>query len=251
MRKVNITCIFLLISFSIHAEEIRLTLYDDGRSCPGNCDSHVVFHASLNGTEFAHSPTTKIAPFRHCTSGTQCRVCLASGLKQCIEVMYRGGGPSPKTLDLTPAFFLERCPQSTTLPVLQKKCEELRLAAKLLDGRVNCFKETENTTCKSIMARAQKAKEDDQTLYDECQNVGEARFNASQPKKKQRSLSCAYEKYGTGGPNSKGNTWRRLLPAACRPGTYVGRDGLDCCNGTPSSDGPLLRECRSFYIAIH
>ena len=35
---------------------MRLTMYDDGRSCPANCDAHVVFHSDDNGTPNAHLP---------------------------------------------------------------------------------------------------------------------------------------------------------------------------------------------------
>lgn len=249
MKQVMMVCILLLLPVSTQAEEIRLTLYDDGRSCPGNCDAHVVFHPSLNGTEFAHLPSSVTIPFQRCVSGATCQICFSSGLKQCLDVMYRGGGPSPKTFDLTPAFYAERCPTSSTFPILQKKCSEFKSAEKSLDGKINCFKNPDENTCKVIMATAKKAQEQDKRFYEECITLGEKKFNSTQPKEKQRSLSCAYEKYGTGGPNSKGHTWRRLLPGACRTGTYVGRDGLDCCNGIPFTDGPLGRECRSFYVS--
>src|SRR5687767_14716582 len=42
-------------------------------------------------------------------------------------------------------------------------------------------------------------------------------------------------------------TWKKLLPGVCRPGTFVGRNGLDCCSRNLSADGPLGAECIRFY----
>jgi hypothetical protein len=47
--------------------------------------------------------------------------------------------------------------------------------------------------------------------------------------------------------NNNGTVNASLLPAACRDGTFVGRDGLDCCSGSVLHDGPLGTECRDFY----
>lgn len=46
---------FLIVLFSDHpasAREMQLTIYDDGYSCPANCDAHVVFAPSDNGTRY-------------------------------------------------------------------------------------------------------------------------------------------------------------------------------------------------------
>jgi hypothetical protein len=119
--------------------------------------------------------------------------------------------PYRKTFDFTPAFYEQQCPQSS-------------------------------------MSIAKERQAADRPLYEQCKNVGETQFNRGRPIAHQRSIGCAYEKRGTGGPNSKGKTWKRLLPGACRDNTFVGRDGLDCCNGNPISDGPLDIECRGFYL---
>jgi hypothetical protein len=227
--------------------EVRLTIYDDGLSCPGNCDAHVVFHSTLNGTQYAHNPASKSVPFEKCVTGQLCNICFASDLKQCMKVMYRGGGPTKMTFDFTPNFYAENCPASDSHPLLQKKCKKLRSAEQALSGRTNCIKNPSDHRCSQLIKVAIAAEVADEPLYKSCLAKGERQFNATQPKDKQRSLGCAYEKHGTGGPNSNGTTWRRLLPAACRKGTFVGRDGLDCCNGIPFADGPLGKECRSFY----
>lgn len=53
----------LLLASNIHAADIKLTLYDDGLSCPENCDAHVVFHSALNGTKHAHAPVSPPGQF--------------------------------------------------------------------------------------------------------------------------------------------------------------------------------------------
>jgi hypothetical protein len=242
-----LVALFIFVFTPVHSDEVRLTVYDDGLSCPGNCDAHVVFHSALNGTQYAHHVETTPPPFRKCISGQTCQICFASGLKQCMDVMYRGDGPSKMTFDFTPSFYSENCPGTDSYPLLQEKCKELKAAEHALAGRINCIKDPNNDRCSQLISAAKAAKEIDAPLYQSCLLQGEKKFNTTQPKERQRSLGCAYEKHGTGGPNSKGTTWRKLLPAVCREGTFVGRDGLDCCNGIPFVDGPLGRECRSFY----
>lgn len=237
----------ILLPLQSAAEAVRLTIYDDGMSCPGNCDAHVVLHPSLNGTEFAHAPATPKSPYSKCTDGAPCELCLVSGHQQCLSVMYRGAGPTLMTFDLTPAFYEQACPSASTIPLLQTKCNEISKAAAGLTGSVNCISEPANPLCKALMDAENRRRAEDQPLYEQCKTLGEAKFNAAQEQSKHRSNDCAYESKATGGPNSKGTTWRRLLPGACRLGTFVGRDGLDCCNGNPVSDGPLGLECRAFY----
>ncbi len=247
MRIFAISLFLLLFAHQSSAETVRLTVYDDGMSCPGECDAHVVFHPSMNGTEFAHDPATPKTPYLKCTNGAQCEICFSSGKQQCLTVLYRGAGPTKNTFDLTPAFYDQACPTASTHPALESKCREIAKAAASLSGRINCIRETAHQQCKTLIDGETLKREADQPHFELCRKLGEAKFNATQVESKRRSNDCAYEATGTGGPNSKGTTWRKLLPGACRPGTFVGRDGLDCCNGNPSSDGPLGIECRGFY----
>ena len=241
--------LFTLGSPLAHSTEgIRLTIYDDGLSCPGNCDAHVVFQSSLNGTEFAHAIATPKPPYSACKVDADCQICFSAGGQQCINVMYRSAGPTAMTFDLTPAFYEEACPKAKPFPALQSKCDEIAKGAAGLADRTNCIQDAAKPGCKSVVDAARLHQDEDRLLYDECKAKGEAKFNATRTKDKRRSNNCAYEFAGTGGPNSKGTTWRRLMPGACRPGTFVGRDGLDCCNGRPISDGPLGIECRGFYL---
>jgi hypothetical protein len=230
------------------AQTVRLTMYDDGLSCPGNCDAHVVFDPSMNGTQFAHAPGSETMPFAKCAAGADCRICLSAGNKQCMTVVYRGGGPSPMTFDLTPAFYERECAASSALPLLAQKCAALTKAAASLVGRTNCIRDRSAEGCKPLISDALAVQEADRVVFNQCKSVGEAKFNSGRPQSERRSNNCAYEFKGTGGPNSKGTTWRKLLPGVCRPGTFVGRDGLDCCSGNVMADGPLGLECRVFYV---
>jgi hypothetical protein len=249
--RVRTFLIVLLLAFLpvAQAETMRLTLYDDGLSCPGNCDAHVVFEPALNGTEFAHSPASRNRPFAKCIRGEPCRICLESSDRQCLEVTYRGNGPGAKTFDLTPSFYQKACATEPEQPLLAAKCSELKQAARALDNRTNCIANPDSTGCGALIQRALAAQTQDQPKYQSCITQGEARYNRDKPAAEKRSNHCAYEFKGTGGPNSRGLTWRRLLPGACRANTFVGRDGLDCCSGIPLADGPLGRECAGFYPA--
>lgn len=229
------------------ASTVRLTMYADGKSCPGNCDAHVVFDPAMNGTEFAHLQGSTTKPFKPCTTGGDCEICLESGLRQCLVVMYRGAGPTHGTFDMTPAFYESRCASSDLPAVLKAKCAELQKAAAALEGRINCFKDAGNAACKVMIDAARETQRADVAVYEKCIAQGQANFNKGKPAEQQRSNACAYELKGTGGPNSNGTRWRKLLPGACREGTLVGRDGLDCCSGSLLADGPLGRECRAFY----
>ncbi len=48
MKTARIAILALaLTSVAALAGDAKLTIYDDGLSCPASCDSHVVFHPSL------------------------------------------------------------------------------------------------------------------------------------------------------------------------------------------------------------
>lgn len=247
---ISFTCLlfaFALTSQQALAQSIKLTIYDDGRSCPANCDAHVVFHRSLNGTTFAHDPSRSSAPFKKCTVDTPCQICFDNHSTSCMTVMYRGNGPHANTFDFTPKFYEDNCPNPAIPAQLKLQCDSLKAAAKALEGRTNCIVNPGNPKCVALMKTANSLQAADQTIYDQCIKDGETNFNKNRPIAQQRSNDCAYEKKGTGGPNRRGATWKRLLPGACRTGTFVGRDGLDCCNGHPFTDGPLDIECKGFY----
>ena len=225
----------------------RLTIYDDGLACPGGCDAHVVFHPTLNGTPFAHAPQSKPGTYDTCTPNTACRLCF-DGATSCMDVIYRGDGPHPRAFDFTPAFYEETCGKPDLPAVLATQCRMLGQAKKKLEGRINCIRSPDDPACRALIAKAREAQANDRKLYDECRRLGESAFNATRPVSEQRSNDCTYEMKGTGA-NSQGKTWRRLLPAGCRDGTYVGPNGTDCCTGNLFADGPQGPECRLFYPA--
>lgn len=237
----------LMLSASAWSSTIRLTIYGDGDSCPAECDAHVVFDAALNKTEFAHLPSTPEEPFSACANGSLCEICITSGHQECLTVMYRGAGPSKNTFDLTPAFFRDNCPSDAAHPTLQAKCKEIDKAVAALKGRINCLRETSQMLCAPLIEAAKEKRDADLPLYQQCKALGEKAFNKTQKPAMQRKNNCTYERFGTGGPNSKGVTWSKLLPAACSGSTFVGRNGLDCCTGVATTDGPLLSECRDFW----
>lgn len=243
-----LVCALEAVGGSGEAATVKLTIYDDGLSCPHGCDAHVVFHQSMNGTQFAHAPKVPAKPYARCAVGSPCRLCLESGENQCLEAIYRGGGPPANTFDFTPRFYESACVATPPQTALATQCRALKHAAASLDGLQNCVAEPEHVACREMMERATAARVQDRVEYERCRLLGEKHYNPTKPVAQQRSLGCAYERVGTGGPNSKGVTWRKLLPGACRDGTFVGRDGLDCCSGIPLADGPLARECRHFYL---
>ena len=240
--------LFIFSASPTLAKSIRMTIYDDGKSCPASCNAHVVFQSSLNGTIFAHDPSTPAAPFKKCSLGSPCNICFDdSSPASCMTAEYQGGGPSPDTFDFTPKFYQQNCSKPSIPRQLKEQCDDLEKAAKPLASKVNCIANPTRTECVSLISTANALQVADLPLYNQCKKEGEARFNKGRPLSQQRSNDCAYEQKGTGGPNSKGHTWKRLLPGACRTGAYVGRDGLDCCTGITFADGPLGRECLNFY----
>lgn len=160
-------------------------------------------------------------------------------------------GPHKGRFDFTPAFYESTCSAQSLPDVLAEQCRSFeRQYNDLTRDAVYCLSDPTYSGCDELLAAAESSKVSDQPFGDECREIGEAAFNrkyAAEPAK-QRSLSCAYEKVGTGGPNSSGQTWKRLLPAACQPGAYVGRDGLDCCDSNKMSLGGLGRECTNYTV---
>lgn len=229
-------------------QDMKITVYNDGRSCPGGCDAHVVMNANDNGTPNAHSlGSTAAAPAR-CAVGQDCRICFDAGLEQCVTVTYRGSGPPKGRFDFTPAFFEAACARTDLPDRLRKDCDDKKAVARVLANRLNCIKNPVEPKCDQMMKAASAAQAADEAEYQKCRQLGEAEYNRTKPPERQRALDCLYEKFGTG-RNTAGTTWRKLLAAACTDGKYVGRDGLDCCTGVPLIDGPLDVECRGFYIA--
>lgn len=233
------------------AEIMRATMYDDGLACPGDCDAHVVFAPRHNGTRnaFRRPLAGRSAP-KDCIVGEFCMICFDEPDGSCLSVLYRGSGPPEGTFDFTPAFFDEYCDRPVLPARLATTCRELEIAVIRLgyDRHTNCFDLPSDENCAAILTEADRLKALDVSERLACLAEGEAAYNARQTDRAmQRALDCNYERFASGGPNSAGVTWRRLLPGACREGSFVGRDGLDCCSGNLLAAAALHPECRRYF----
>jgi hypothetical protein len=248
IRKL-IFCFLVVASAPAQAATFKATIYSDGLSCPANCDAHVVFHNSANGTRNAFLPSSSPAAPKKCVAGQECRICFSDKPDSCMTVMYRKAGPDKGRFDFTAAFYEENCGKSGLPAELTAVCASFGKAyAEFTKDSVYCLETPTHPSCSDLLAKANSLRAADEPFWQECRTLGEAAFNkkhAATPAR-QRSNDCAYEKQGTGGPNSAGQRWRRLLPAACWPNTYVGRDGLDCCDARKMSLGGLGKECAPF-----
>jgi hypothetical protein len=246
---VTLCCLEPQGSVTAQSPMMVATVYDDGRSCPNDCDAHVVFNAKHNGTATAFATTSTRTKPAKCLVGRPCTICFAAEDASCMTAIYRGGGPAPGRFDFTPAFFEQTCP----MPQLPKQfvaiCRGAEPRVAQLSKLVNCIARPDHEKCKTVMIPAAGRKAADDVLYLECKKVGEPSFNKKHDANpaKQRSNDCAYERVPTA-KNSTGQTWRRLLDGACRPGTYAGRDGLDCCSGSVMAAALLGPECRQFFV---
>lgn len=231
------------------AKILMATIYDDGKSCPNDCDAHVVFHFSINGTRNAFDPQSPRSAPRKCAVGQSCKVCFSESEASCMLAVYRGNGPDKERLDFTPAFYEENCAKPNLPVAFAGKCREAAPGIKKLQNQINCILEPQNEKCQSLIARATKRKEADDVLYAECKEMGEKEFNKKykNQKQKQRINDCSYEMLKTG-RNSRGQTWHRLLDGACRTGNFVGRDGTDCCTGNLYAAALLVTECKMFFV---
>ncbi len=228
------------------ARDMIATIYDDGKSCPNDCDAHVVFHPTHNGTANAFDATSSRTAPRKCVVGQQCNICFSAAASSCMLATYRGAGPEVGRFDFTPAFYEENCPKPNLPVVFARQCRSAQPAVDRLRNQINCVANPDHEKCTVLMETVARRKAADDVLYAECKSLGEPAFNRKyrrQPRL-QRSNDCAYEKLRNGG----GGRWRRLLDGACRTGTYVGRDGLDCCSGNVYAGAMLGRECRHFFV---
>jgi hypothetical protein len=243
-----ILVVSLLAASQVQSVEFEPTCYDDGVACPASCDAHVVLHPSHNGTLHARKPESTTAQPEKCKVGENCVVCFSETPESCVKAIYRGAGPPKNRFDFTPAFYASVC-GSTDLPIpLVQQCKALERTRAKISSRVNCFDEPSHAKCSTLIRTAKELQEKDVVLFEECRSLGEAAFNRKYMTEPvlQRSNNCMYEKHGTG-RNSLGVAWRRLLPAACRPGSFVGKAGLDCCSSDTFNAACFFSECSIYF----
>src|SRR5690348_13816470 len=99
MRWLITGLLLLVVSAFAIAQDMKLTVYDDGRACPADCDAHFVMNAKNNGTRQAF----RLGGSRHdpkkCVSGEDCTICFGEADDSCMTARYRGGGPPAGTFD--------------------------------------------------------------------------------------------------------------------------------------------------------
>ncbi|PWT80589.1 MAG: hypothetical protein C5B44_05155 [Acidobacteria bacterium] len=240
--------LFIAFAGNATARDMVLTIYDDGLSCPYECDAHVVMFHSDNGTRYAFTPDSSRSAPHPCTVGQECKICFSEDDKSCMVARYRGDGPKAGRFDFTPAFYAENCQKPDIPEALKKQCISLDNAANRLGytNSINCFTSPNDSKCKALMENAKAAQTADIPKRNKCLSMGQDAYNRSQADPKERRANdCNYSDLRLGG--KPGNRWRRLLPAACRTGTFVDQFGLDCCSADVRFAAANHPECRAFF----
>jgi hypothetical protein len=249
IRFLLVFAVLVLVCGVSEARDMKLTIYDDGMSCPSNCDAHVVMNKRDNGTRYAHSPSsTRAAPVA-CKDGEDCVICFSEADASCTTVKYRGGGPPFGTFDFTPAFYQDSCKDGTKVPdAVVAACKSFdKIVSKFgYDKATNCFERPDDPKCTAVITTAKAAQDADIPKRLLCIKMGEPAFNKAQTDpRERRTNACNYSQMSLGGTTAK--SWRLLLPAACRPGTYVDKYGLDCCSADTRFAAENHPECSAFF----
>ena len=225
-------------------QKMELTVYEDGKSCPKGCNDHVVFNKKHNGTANAFLASHPIPPYKRCNTEQPCRICFETEARHCMDVEYGGEGPNENKFDVTPAFMKKHCGEKNLPPEVASICRTTYKKEQRYLASINCIKHPQHEKCRAVMEEADKKQRDDLLIYKKCIKMGEDKFNKQVNAEEQRSNDCAYTKNVR---NPRTGYERILLPGACHAGTYVGRDGLDCCSGIPANDSKFDIECDKFY----
>jgi hypothetical protein len=247
-RLVAIAAMLLVLAWPASARNIKLTIYDDGLSCPGNCDAHVVMFHTDNGTRYAFRPDSSRSNPQTCISGEDCVICFGESDATCMHAKYRGNGPSVGRFDFTPAFYSGNCPRSDIPTALRNQCDSLDKAASRLGyfDAINCFRTPDEPKCKAVMTSSKAAQDADIPKRNRCLEMGQRHYNAAQSDPRERRANvCNYSDLRLGG--KPGNRWRLLLPAACRAGTFVDKIGLDCCSTDVRFAAANHPECKGYF----
>jgi hypothetical protein len=248
IRIIIAISVVLVFASPASARNIKLTIYDDGLSCPAGCDAHVVMFPSDNGTRYVFRPNSTRTHPQKCISGNDCVICFGEADATCMHARYRGNGPSIGRFDFTPTFYSENCSRSDIPVALQTQCNSLDRDAKRLGyvDAINCFDAPEDTRCTMIIKASKAAQDADIPKRQQCIAIGQKKYNASQTDPKERRANdCNYSELSLGG--KPGKRWKLLLPAACRPGTFVDRFGLDCCSSDIRFAAANHPECKAYF----
>jgi hypothetical protein len=193
--------------------ELHATCYDDGDSCPGDCDPHVVANNATNGTARYHAPGSTPGNWQDCRNGQDCEVCFGDDPDDCITVTHRGTGPDAGRADFTASFWEELCALGDLPETLDAECERIEQGGEGLRA-VSCLEDPSAAGCE--IAAAQQAVQD-------CL----ARENGN--------WRCHYR-----GPNGT------MSPGSCESGA-VNSSGWDCCTGDRFHDA-CVTGCGRYYV---
>ena len=202
-------------------DELHATCYDDGASCPGDCDEHVVANNATNGTARFHAPGSTLGNWRNCRNGQDCEVCFGNDPADCITVTYRGTGPDAGRADFTAAFWEELCAVADLPDTTSDECDRIENGSDDLRA-VSCLEDPAAAGCAGVAPTAAERAAAQQAVAD-CLA---ARNN---------SWRCYYQ-----GPNGT------LSAGACDNGA-VNSSGWDCCSGDRFHDA-CVTGCSDYYV---
>ncbi len=202
-------------------EELHATCYDDGDSCPGDCDAHVVANNATNGSARFHAPGSQAGDWRSCRNGQDCEVCFGDDPADCITVTYRGTGPDEGRADFTATFWEQLCGEDDLPATLDDECDRIEGASDQLRA-VSCLEEPDAQGCEDLVPTAEERAAAEQAVQD-CL----ARRN--------NTWRCYYQ-----GPNGT------MSAGACDSGA-VNASGWDCCTGDEFHDA-CVTGCGGYYV---
>ena len=203
-------------------DDLHATCYDDGDSCPGDCDPHVVANNATNGTARFHAPGSRPGDWRACRNGQDCEVCFGDDPADCLTVTYRGTGPDAGRADFTAAFWAQICEEEDDLPTaVDTECDRIDSGSDRLRA-VSCLETPGAEGCEGIVPTAAERAAAEQAVA-ECL----ARRN--------NSWRCYYQ-----GPNGT------MSAGACDSGA-VNASGWDCCTGDRFHDA-CVTGCGDYYV---
>jgi len=202
-------------------DELHATCYDDGDSCPGGCDEHVVANNATNGSARFHAPGSGAGDWRSCRDGLGCEVCFGDDPEGCITLTYRGTGPDAGRADFTAAFWAGICQRGDLPDTLDDECTRIDNAAADLRA-VSCLQRPDAPSCVGVVPTAAELAAARQAVQD-CLS------------RRNNSWRCYYR-----GPNGT------LSAGTCGNGA-VNSSGWDCCSGDRAHDA-CVTGCSQYYV---
>ncbi len=172
--------VFTLLFFGCDSTP-KMTIYDDGKSCPYDCAPHVVMDKKLNGTKYAFDPASSSKKPGKCTLNGDCKICFDDKATQCVVTKYRGPGPPKNTFDLTAEFYEALCDREDAPKAIKTKCSAFQKQAKELKDYINCIAQLEHTKCLVMIQAAKHKKPECMPYYVQCNKLGQEAYNIGKP----------------------------------------------------------------------